>query len=360
MTIAYIWLCALLLDASQVPGVVIDHEGAASQRYIGSPSIVKSRSGAYVASHDFFGPGSTQQSSGVTRVFRSEDQGKTWVRTSELKDQFWSNLFEHKKILYLMGTSCEYGRVVIRRSLDEGRSWSDASFLSSEMNYHTAPVPMAIHGGRIWRAMEWHPPGKWGFFEVLMVSAPVNANLMDPASWTFTTRQKFQGGASVVGQHWLEGNAIVGPDGKLVNVLRVDNTEHAAIVKDGNVEMVAFPGGAKKFSIRWDKKSRLYWTLSNPALARYPESAKSPAAVRNTLVLLSSRDLKEWVARSTILEHPDVEKHAFQYVDWQFEGKDLIVASRTAFDDETGGAHRAHDANFLTFHRVLGFRQLTK
>ena len=360
MTIAYIWLCALALDASQVPGVVIDHEEAASHRYIGSPSIVKSRSGAYVASHDFFGPGSTQQSSGVTRVFRSEDRGKTWVRTGELKDQFWSNLFEHKKVLYLMGTTYEYGRVVIRRSLDEGKSWSDPAFLSGEVNYHTAPVPMAIHGGRIWRAMEWHPPGKWGFFEALMVSAPVNANLIDPASWTFTARQKFQGGASVVGQHWLEGNAIVGQDGKLVNVLRVDNTEHAAILKDGVVEMVALPGGAKKFSIRWDKKTKLYWTLSNPALARYPESARSPASVRNTLVLMSSTDLKKWSMRSTILEHPDVEKHAFQYVDWQFEGKDLIVASRTAFDDETGGAHRAHDANYLTFHRVVGFRSLAK
>jgi hypothetical protein len=50
-------------------------------------------------------------------------------------------------------------------------------------------------------------------------------------------------------------------------------------------------------------------------------------------------------------------KHAFQYVDWQFDGEDLVVASRTAFDDDEGGAHRAHDANFMTFHRVEKFRR---
>jgi hypothetical protein len=74
---------------------------------------------------------------------------------------------------------------------------------------------------------------------------------------------------------------------------------------------------------------------------------------------MSSPDLRTWTVKKVILEHPDVEKHSFQYVDWQFEGKDLIVASRTAFDDETGGAHRAHDANYLTFHRVADFRRLT-
>ena len=38
---------------------------------------------------------------------------------------------------------------------------------------------------------------------------------------------------------------------------------------------------------------------------------------------------------------------------------DLLVASRTAFDDGLGGARRAHDANFLTFHRFEKFREPT-
>jgi hypothetical protein len=60
---------------------------------------------------------------------------------------------------------------------------------------------------------------------------------------------------------------------------------------------------------------------------------------------------------SVVLLHPDSEKHAFQYVDWLFEGDDIIAVSRTAYDDGQGGAHRAHDANYLTFHRIANFRQ---
>ena len=63
--------------------------------------------------------------------------------------------------------------------------------------------------------------------------------------------------------------------------------------------------------------------------------------------------------RSVVLYHPDVSRHAFQYVDWLFEGDALIAASRTAYDDGHGGAHNAHDANFLTFHRFENFRELT-
>jgi hypothetical protein len=60
-----------------------------------------------------------------------------------------------------------------------------------------------------------------------------------------------------------------------------------------------------------------------------------------------------------VLYHPDRETHGFQYVDWQFDGDDVVAACRTAFDDGFGGARRAHDANFLTFHRVPNFRRLT-
>jgi hypothetical protein len=63
--------------------------------------------------------------------------------------------------------------------------------------------------------------------------------------------------------------------------------------------------------------------------------------------------------RCVLLHHPDWEHHAFQYPDWTIEGEDLLVASRTAYDDGLGGAVRAHDANYLTFHRFSKFRRLT-
>jgi hypothetical protein len=59
-----------------------------------------------------------------------------------------------------------------------------------------------------------------------------------------------------------------------------------------------------------------------------------------------------------LLHHPDPVKHAFQYPDWLIEGDDLVVLSRTAYDDRLGGAATAHDANYLTFHRFRDFREL--
>jgi hypothetical protein len=213
-----------------------------------------------------------------------------------------------------MGVACEYGRVVIRESRDGGLTWSPPSYLTSDPNFHTAPVPMAIHDGRIWRAMEYHPPGPWGFFQALLLSAPVKANLLDPRSWRFSDRLPYPASAAE-GQHWLKGNAAVARDGALVDILRVDNVKKAALVRlNGDrlefVRLIAFPGGAKKFTIRYDPKSHRYWALVNPA----PQSPV-PASVHNTLALASSMDLLEWRIDRILLTHPDPLKHAFQYVD---------------------------------------------
>ena len=96
--------------------------------------------------------------------------------------------------------------------------------------------------------------------------------------------------------------------------------------------------------------TRRYWSLVN--------KQKDPDAYRNILTLVSSSDLRDWRVESVILQHPDSEKHAFQYVDWLFEGDDIIAVSRTAYNDGLGGAHRAHDANYMTFHRIANFREL--
>lgn len=44
----------------------------------------------------------------------------------------------------------------------------------------------------------------------------------------------------------------------------------------------------------------------------------------------------------------------FQYVDWQFDGKDIIAGIRTAW----GNANTYHNANYLTFMRINNFRHL--
>jgi hypothetical protein len=346
--------------ATPPPGVVVDHQPASTGQYIGSPAIAILPSGVYVCSHDLFGPNSTENTSGVTRVFVSRDRGATWRQTAELHDQFWSSLFVLHSNLYLLGITGQYGRIVIRRSLDEGATWSAPSYLTGDPGYHTAPVPVVVDRGRIWRAFEAHPAGAWGGFQAFLASAPDGSDLLDPRNWTFSSRLPYPANAAP-GNTWLEGNAVLGPHHQILDILRVNNAEKAALVElHGSglkfSTLVDFPGGAKKFTIRYDQRSRRYWALANPALASEPLSATNPAMVRNTLALLSSADLHHWQMERIVLSHPGVEKFAFQYVDWQFDGDDIVALSRTAFSDDSGGANRAHDANFLTFHRIPDFR----
>jgi len=344
-----------------IPGVVIDASPDPATTYLGSPSIAVLPDGTYVASHDLFGSSKT-----ITDVFRSSDRGRTWTKISRINGQWWSTLFWHNGVLYIMGTSAEYGKCYIRKSTDGGYTWttpttSSNGILFNETPYHCAPVPVVIHNGRIWRAMEdAKDSGGWGdHFRSFMMSAPVDADILNASSWTSTNRLSHDK-TSWLGNGWLEGNAVVDPEGKIVNILRVDYPEKAAIVRisdDGTTatfdpinDFIDFHGGATKFTIRYDSLTGRYWSLVN--------KQRNPTAVRNRLVLVSSKDLRNWAVEEVILEHQDSAYHAWQYVDWLFDGNDIIAVSRTAYDTGLGTqAHNYHDANFMTFHRISNFRR---
>ncbi|MFB2117638.1 sialidase family protein [Parapedobacter sp. 2B3] len=367
-----------------VPGTIIAHQPASSGQYIGSPSIAILPNGDYVTSHDLFGPQSSEFVQAMSRVFRSSDQGKTWKQVSEIRGAFWSSLFVHRDALYLLGLDRHHGTVLIHRSDDGGATWTQPTTTENGLlfkgMFHCAPMPVIEHNGRLWRAMETaHGPIlQWGKrYGAMMMSAPVDADLLKASSWT-TSNSLLYDSTYLDGNFtgWLEGNAVVAPDGDIVDILRVDDKtthdEKAAIVKisaDGKVAtfdpekgFIPFPGGSKKFAVRYDEKSGRYWTLSNiiPDKFRKEYPTRNAAGFRNTLALMSSDDLVNWQTHEIILQHPDVLKHGFQYVDWLFEGKDMIVASRTAYDDGKESAHNNHDANFLTFHRITNFRKKAK
>ena len=380
------WIVAVFLATSmfqlksqpvKVPGVVVDYIPASSKTYIGSPGICILPNGDYVASHDHFGPNSTEFQRALTTVFKSSDKGKSWKKISEINGQFWSNLFVHQGVLYIMGTWKHHGNLIIRRSADEGISWSEpadsTTGLLLEGEYHTAPVPMVIHKGRLCRAIEnaKSDSESWGIrYSAMLISIPVNADLLHSANWTKTNCLSYDS-TYLDGKFggWLEGNAVVTPEGNLVDILRVATREKgrdmAAVVNisedgllasfDSSTGFMEFVGGARKFSIRYDEKSKLYWTIAN--MVSEELSGMSAASVRNKLVLKSSSDLKNWAVRQVLLYHPDVKNHGFQYVDWQFEGRDIIYLSRTSYDDDFGGANNYHDANYLTFHRIKNFRK---
>jgi hypothetical protein len=362
------------------PGVVVDHIPASTKVFIGSPSICILPNGDYIASHDHFGPESTEHERALTAIFKSSDKGKSWKKISEINGQFWSNLFVHRNALYIMGPWKHHGNFIIRRSLDEGITWTNpvgnTTGLILKGEYHTAPMPMVIHNGRIWRALENAKSlsTEWGKrYSAMVISAPLDADLLLSESWTSSNSMPYDS-TYLNGNFngWLEGNVVVTPEGNIIDILRVASSEKgrdiAAIVninKDGTVAsfdpktgFMDFVGGARKFTIRYDNKSGLYWSITNMIGEGFTEL--DAGSVRNTLVLKSSTDLMNWNVNKTLLHHPDEKKHGFQYVDWQFDGKDIIFLSRTAYDDDFGGANNFHDANWLTFHRIRNFRKLSK
>jgi hypothetical protein len=347
---------------NNVPGVVINQISPQSKCYVGSPSIAILPNGSYVASHDIFGPNST---SNTTLIFNSVDKGESWVHISTLVYQWWSTLFVLNEHLYIIGVTKQLGSIAIRKSEDNGSTWTDPTngengLLSDEGEFHCAPVPVTIYNGRIWRAFEHrNPPEDWGVnYRSVVVSAPLDSNLLHAKSWTRTNFLRYDPEWKTIsgGNAWLEGNIVPSQNG-LVCVLRVNIREGgdvAAVVKVENENVIGFdpkdfirfPGGNTKFTIRFDSISKRYWTLSN--------KQQEPVAKRNNLVLASSEDLYKWEVRRVVLYNNDLENVGFQYVDWLVEGDDIIAISRTAFN----GANNFHDANYLTFHRVPNFRQI--
>jgi hypothetical protein len=196
----------------------------------------------------------------------------------------------------------------------------------------------------------------------------VNSNLLDANSWvrsnTVASDQTLLNNSL---HGWLEGNAVVLPNGSIGVLLRVDakplgdKAALAVVSHDGRfvsfdpaTGIISMPGGSVKFTVRLDRKTKQYWSITN--ILAVNESPLNPGIVRNTLALVRSRDLRHWEVVRMLWHHDDESHYGSQYVDWTFDKDDIVAVARTADADGTGGAHDFHDANFLTFFRVQGFR----
>ncbi|MGN6724708.1 MAG: sialidase family protein [Tepidisphaeraceae bacterium] len=358
------------------PGAVVFYSPPVSRIFVGSPGIAVLHDGSYLMKCDEFGPGSSDQTAAVTPVFRSTDCGASWKPIARISGLYWANIFEHKNAVYMIGVHHEYGPLVVVKSTDGGTTWTTPRDAKTGLirpgRWHTAPVPVIEHDGRLWRAVEdAQGPGGWGvMFHPHLMSIPVDADLLDADQWTISTPVP-RDGAWLGGKFGvvLEGNAVLDHEtNKVLDILRTDHPQLAAVATvsaDGKTLSVApafdqmpFQGVDKKFEIRWDEKSRQYFALANP-IAPADITVGDTGGVRNTLALFSSPDLRQWTMKCVLLHHPDWKQHAFQYPDWAIDGADLLVASRTGFDSPGGPPPRQHDANYLTFHRFHNFRDLT-
>src|SRR5690606_6420533 len=135
--------------------------------------------------------------------------------------QFWSKLFVHQNSLFLFGTNKHHGNVIIRRSTDNGVTWTDPvgeySGLLKEGEYHCAPMAFLEYNGRLWRAMEdaAGPPKQWGKrYSPFVTSIPLDEDPMiaaDRVSSNFLPMDTTLLNGEFTG--WLEGYVVADPDG---------------------------------------------------------------------------------------------------------------------------------------------------
>jgi hypothetical protein len=280
-----------------------------SARYLGSPSLLPLPSGAWLASHDWFGAGAGALI-GTTRVLISRGGGP-FSPVGNASGMYWATLFSRPgdAAAYLLGTSGDEGghaSIRIARSADEGATWTSATLVAdARAGFSTGPTPVLLAGGRLWRAFE-HNVGAWasGYAAVALSAAADAPDLLAPGAWALSGELPFSAVAPLVPAAWaaapppfsvrpafgwLEGNAVARDDGGagIYILLRVNSAPAAnkaallALGAPGGAPtfkgwVEPFWGGNSKFSVKRDAATGLYVTLATwvpePAAVSLPPS----------------------------------------------------------------------------------------
>jgi hypothetical protein len=349
--------------------------------YTTSPSIVVLPGGDYLISFNLFGASlePPASASGTTLIFRSADKGASWteIPSSPVMDMKRGSLFVHEGEVYLWGYQSDDGPPRIMKSVDGGLTWSAPVQLAPDPRGGT-PMNPVFHRNengllRLWLAMGGRR----------MMSARADRDLLDPANWApvgssagLAELPAFPSGTwDIISEAQIvaspEQGVVVLPKVQFKNtrppyfartvLLRRAPGSTNKLQTPGPEEWVDLPGADKKFAAAHDPVSGRFYVLSNPVLPAHSGHHEPWNLIRNTAALLSSEDLVHWDVVRLFLYTPNIGHEAFQYFNFDIDGNDLVVASRTAFDltGEPGVKHRpprGHDSNLITFHRIGNFR----
>jgi hypothetical protein len=365
---------------SLMPGFKISYQASPSPLdilfgndiYICDNDIVVLSNGNYIASHAYFGNGSTSDSAAITKVFRSTDKGTNWTQVAQFQPLWRGSLYVYGGAVYICGPEYEGGTYsTIRKSTDNGTTWTTPTDANSGKfqavgftgNLGTPNNPL-VFNNRVY----YGGGGRSTIFTTNMVDLLITSDwLQSNGIETFSTWQVGLSG-TLETRYIGEGQVVASPEQGVAVLAKVVGYPYAAVVRgDAGVvrfgpdnDFAAMPGAEKKFGAMYDPVSGKFYVLSNPVLpahANDPDLGSTPEMIRNTAAVLSSRDLSNWEVEKIFLYSPNIDYEAWQYLQFDFDGNDMVVASRTAFDvGDTYKPPRGHDSNLLTFHRIPNFR----
>lgn len=361
-----LFVFAEAVDFSAVPGTVIDYQklqyvwnANAPTIFIADPSIAVLPNGDYIASDSLSGSGTTAGTSGRTELFRSTNRGVTWTSLGTKNGMLRGSLFVFGGNLYLLGANDDTDGMpaVIMRSTDNGTSWSAAT----QMNLAGPATPNnpVVSGNRLWCAT-----GNSA------LSVSINSNLLTAASWISSGGfPAYEPGWPSEGEFIGEGQMVASPEKGIFILPKVKNHALTAVARvdpssgavsfDPTRDFIGLPGGEKKFGAAYDPVSSNFYVLSNPILPAHTNSIIAADMIRNTAAVLSSRDLFNWKVEKLFLYSSDIDYDGFGYMNFDFDGTNMVVVARTAFKVQDGvDPRRGHDSNLLTFHRLNDFRNL--
>lgn len=367
---------ARLLRTGQAPGRVInylhpeDEAYAFSGRALCSPSIIKTPSGALLASMDVFAPNAPQN---LALLFRSRDRGASWHYVCDLFPCYWATLFVHRGRIYMLACSTEYGDLMIGASDDDGDSWTkperlfSGSSSSDEEGWQHTPMPITRFEGRLYTAVDY---GAWkkGGHAIGVLSVSEDADLLNSENWSVSELTAYDPNwpGAPVGECGgpLEGSILPDGRGGLVNMLRIQinacrpNHGRALLLRvDAHdpekgqrfERFVDMPSGSNsKTHALYDEVSGKYIAIGNICVDQ------STPIQRNVLALLVGDSVYDWRVAKVLLDYreDDPAMVGFQYISFIFDGDDILFQSRTALN----GARNFHDANYSTFHIIKNFR----
>lgn len=358
----------------KVPGTVVnylhpeDTVYAFSGRSLCSPSLVRLPSGRLLASMDVYARAAPQN---LTLLFRSDDNGKSWRYVTDLFPCFWGLLFLHRGRLYMQGASTEYGDILIGESYDEGDTWTTPTRIlagGKAAGWLHASMPVLHARGRLFVSVDYRICGEFGHYPCVL-SVPDDADLLDGRNWTCSEMAAYDPSwpGAPVGekQETMEGNMVMGRDGMLLNLLRVNISRcqpgHGmALLMEADPEhpenalrfhrFINMPSGSNSKSyVLYDPESGQYIAIGNICV-----DPQTPAQ-RTVLALEASSDLYQWRIVRILLDYryEDPTKAGLQYITFIIDGDDILYLSRTALNR----SRNHHDANYSTFHVLENFRQ---